>query len=215
MTCEISADQLDAAALANIARTLEAGGVVCYPTDTVYGLAVNPLNQNAVERLFTLKGRDELKPILLLSNSVEMARTVSVPNVVFERVSAAFWPGPLTLVTEAQDHVPDRITAGTGTIGVRWPNAAVPGQIIEAFGLPITGTSANRSGQPEIRCALDAVQQLGEDIDIVIDGGTLGGTLPSTVLDVTADPPVLLRDGPVTFPAISRFLDGYLQRLPA
>ena len=215
MTHEISADQLDPATLADIARMLETGGVVCFPTDTLYGLAVNPSNPEAVERLFTLKGRTGAKPILLLLDSIELARTVSLPNPVFEEVAATFWPGPLTLVTPAQDHLSDRVTGGTGTIGVRWPDASVPRLLIEAFGVPITGTSANRSGQPGVRSALDALHQLGEGVDVVIDGGTLGDSPASTVLDVSGDVPILLREGPVTYQTLVRFFDGRLQRRTA
>ncbi len=215
MTRKIRADQLDLASLADIAHTLETGGVVCFPTDTIYGLAVNPSNREAVEQLFTLKGRAEAKPILLLLNSIEMARTLSVPNPAFEEVAAAFWPGSLTLVTGAEDHVLDGVTASTGTVGVRWPKASVPNQLIEAFGSPITGTSANRSGQPGARSAIDALHQLGESIDIVIDGGELEDSPASTVLDVSGDQPVLLREGPITYEMLIRFFAGRLQRQTA
>jgi L-threonylcarbamoyladenylate synthase len=215
MTREISADQLTRASLVDIACTLETGGVVCLPTDTVYGLAVNPANPVAVERLFALKGRDEAKPILLLLNSIEMARMVSLPNPVFEEVAAAFWPGPLTLITGAQDHLLNGVTAGTGTIGVRWPKAAIAQQIIGAFGSPITGTSANRSGQAEVRSAIDARQQLGDGIDVTINGGELEDSQASTVLDLSGDQPVLLREGPISYQSLVRFFDGRLQRRTA
>ena len=212
MTREISADQLDPTTLADIAHTLETGGVLCFPTDSVYGLAVNPANSEAVERLFTLKGRSRAKPLLLLLDSIEMARTVSLPNPVFEDLAAAFWPGPLTLVTGAQDHLPDGVTAGTGTIGVRWPASSVAQQLIETFGSPVTGTSANRSGQADIRSAREALEQLGEGIDVVIDGGKLEASPASTVLDLSGDQPVLLREGPISYQTLVRFFDGRLQR---
>lgn len=215
MTREISADQLTRASLVDIVCTLETGGVVCLPTDTVYGLGVNPANPEAVERLFALKGRDEAKPILLLLDSIEMARTVTLPNPVFEEVAAAFWPGPLTLVARAQNHLLDSVTAGTGTIGVRWPKASVAQQIIGAFDSPITGTSANRSGQAEVRTAVDARHQLGDGVDVIINGGELEDSPASTVLDLSGDHPVLLREGPVSYQSLVRFFDGRLQRRTA
>ena len=105
--------------------------------------------------------------------------------------------------------------AGTGTIGVRWPEAFVTHQLIGAFGSPITGTSANRSGQPGIRSALEAVHQFGDGVDVVIDGGGLGRSPSSTVLDVSGDQPVLLREGPITYRTLVRFFDGRLQRRTA
>ncbi len=214
MTRHFRADQLDPPSLAEIGRMLVLGGIVCFPTDTVYGLAVDPANPEAVERLFMLKGRLPAKPILLLLDSIEMARTVALGNPVFDEVASAFWPGPLTLVTRAQTHLSDRVTAGTGTIGVRWPDAPVPQKIIEVFGSPVTGTSANRSGQPGVRSAREALHQLGEGIDALIDGGPVEESIASTLLDVSGDHPVLLREGPISYPLLDEFFDGRIQRTP-
>ena len=215
MTLQISADGLNSENLSDMVRTLTHDGVVCFPTDTVYGLAVNPSSSEAVERLFTLKGRDASKPILLLVDSIEMARTLSVPNLLFEEVARAFWPGPLTLVTGAREHLLTRLTAGTGTIGLRYPDARVSCQLIEAFGCPVTGTSANRSGLPVAGSPDDVIQQFGNEVDIVIDGGSLKDSSGSTVLDVSSEAPVLLREGPVTYETLIRFFDGRLRRLSA
>jgi L-threonylcarbamoyladenylate synthase len=215
MTREINANQLDDASLADIAYTIQTGGIVCFPTDTVYGLAVNPANSEAVERLFRLKGRTGAKPLILLLDSIAMARTVSVPNSVFEEVATAFWPGPLTLVTLAQEHLLDSVTAGTGTIGVRWPEASLAQQLIETFRSPVTGTSANRSGQPGARSAIEALHQLGKGVDLIIDGGELEISPASTVLDVSEDPPSLLREGPIDYQTLARFFDGRLQKRTA
>jgi len=215
MTREISTDQLTPVRLLEITGTLKKGGVVCFPTDTVYGLAVNPANPEAVQRLFALKSRTGAKPLLLLLDSIEMARTVSLPNPVFEEAAAAFWPGPLTLVTGATYHLLDSITSGTGTVGLRWPKASVPLQIISAFGSPITGTSANRSGEPGVRSATEALEQLGDGVDIVVNGGELEASPASTVLDVSGNKPVLLREGPISYQSLARFFDGPLQRRTA
>ena len=215
MTRRIAANELDPTGLAEIGKTLVSGGVVCFPTDTVYALGVNPSSAEAVERLFELKGRDPSKPILLIVDSLEMARALSVPNPLFEEVTSAFWPGPITLVTGAGEHVSDRLTSGTGTIGLRCPEASLPCRIVQALGGAITGTSANRSGEPVATSADEASVQLGHAVDIVIDGGPLKARPPSTILDVSSEPPVLIREGPVTYDQLVRFFDGHLQRRTA
>ncbi len=144
-----------------------------------------------------------------------MARAFSVPNPLFEEVAAAFWPGPITLVTGAAKHVSDRLTSGTGKIGLRFPEASLPCRIVQALGGAITGTSANRSGEPAARSADEAIVHLGNAVDIVIDGGPLEARPPSTILDVSSEPPVLIREGPITHDQLVRFFDGHLQRRTA
>ena len=186
--------------------------MVCIPTDTAYGLAVDPHHAGAVERLFNLKGRVADSPILLLVNSVEMTGTVGVSSPEFESVAGKFWPGPITLVIPALGSLSRRITAGTGTVGVRWPAASFPLGLLGAFGKPVTATSANRSGQPIARTVDEAVEQLGSGLDAVVDGGRLTRSKTSTVLDLTSVPPVVLREGQVPFDDLADFLGGRLVR---
>jgi L-threonylcarbamoyladenylate synthase len=212
MVLQIKIQDLNASTLKHVANVLENDGVVCFPTDTVYGLAVNPRSTRAVDRLFELKGRASEKPILLLLSSLSMARSVAQPNAVFERIAERFWPGPLTLVTHAGEGVLDRLTAGTGTLGLRWPEASVPLRLIDAFGGPITGTSANRSGQPVAKTPDEILEQLGESLDLIIDGGCLDTLLASTVVDVTGETPTLVREGALPYEALANFLEGGVGR---
>jgi len=208
-----AAEMLDATTLAALAGSLREGGVIAYPTDTAYGLGVDPSNRAAVERLFELKGRAADKPILLLVDSMAMARSLARPNPAFERVAAAFWPGPITLVTWAGADLSAGITAGTGTVGLRWPDAPLPLEIVRTFGGPLTATSANRSGSPIARTASEILEQLGGGLDWIIDGGPLRNRRPSTVLDLTREPAALLREGPMSYEALADHLDGRLRRL--
>src|SRR5262249_20870286 len=131
-----------------ILSLLRAGGVIGFPTDTAYGLGADPFNEKAVAEIFRIKGRSETKPILLLVESLEMAESVVTPNALFHKVARAFWPGPLTLVLPANPVVTPVITAGTATVGIRWPIARFAMELVGRFGKPITATSANRSGRP-------------------------------------------------------------------
>ncbi len=208
----LKAEDFDVVEARETVRTLEQGGVVCFPTDTAYGLGVDPFNDSAVERLFNVKGRSESKPVLLLVDSIEMARSVTEPSPSFETVAAAFWPGPITLVTMANQTIPDRITASTGTVGLRWPRRPLAIELIGLFGRPLTATSANRSNQPGARSVADAMDQLGEGVDLYIDGGRLEGMPVSTVLDLTQSPPVLLREGPVSHKELTGFFEEGIAR---
>jgi L-threonylcarbamoyladenylate synthase len=206
------ADTFQDEAFDDIVSLLRAGRVIAFPTDTAYGLAADPFNDAAVERIFRIKGREETKPILLIVNSVEMAQSVSQPNRLFFEVTEALWPGPLTLIVPSDARVSTKVTAGTSTIGVRWPVAPLATEIVKRFGGPITATSANRSGMPSAVTADEVQAQLGESVDALIDGGPLPDRGGSTLLDLTADPPVLLREGPVSFARLSEFFKGRLRR---
>ena len=195
-----------------IVSLLRAGGVIAFPTDTAYGLAADPFNESAVERIFKIKGRPETKPILLLVDSVAMAESVIRTTDVFYRVVEAFWPGPLTIIMHSVASVPTMITAGTKTVGLRWPVAGFATALVSRFGGAVTATSANRSGMPSAVTAEEVVRQLGDSIDALVDGGMLPSSAGSTLLDLTADPPVLLREGPLSFEALAEFFEGRIRR---
>jgi L-threonylcarbamoyladenylate synthase len=162
--------------------------------------------------LFNVKGRPEAKPILLIVDSVPMAESVSRPPRNFYAVIEKFWPGPLTLVVPAGPHLSVSVTAGTGTIGLRWPVAPFANTLVRRFGCPITATSANRSGEPATITAGEVRSQLGDSLDVLIDGGALPSRGGSTLLDLTADPPVVLREGPVRYEALEEFFQGRIRR---
>jgi L-threonylcarbamoyladenylate synthase len=206
------AEILHDAAYDEIVAFLRRGGIIAFPTDTAYGLGVDPYSEAAVDRLFTVKGRSESKPILLLVDSLAMAESVSRPPRSFRDVVEKFWPGPLTLIVPARSELPMKVTAGTHTIGLRWPVAPFANNLVHRFGRPITATSANRSGEPGTVTADEVRVQLGDSIDALIDGGALPARGGSTLLDLTTDPPVVLREGPVRFETLQQFFNGHIRR---
>lgn len=177
------------------ARAIRRGSVVAIPTDTLYALAADPFQPAAVASVFRLKERAENKPILLLVRSIEQVEMLAARlPAAFERVAASFWPGPLTIVLPALARVPEQVTAGTGTVAVRMPGEALTRLLIEAARVPLTGTSANRSGQPAARSATEVRQQFPTGLPIILDGGAARSDIPSTLLDLTGEPKVL-REG--------------------
>jgi len=175
---------------------IAAGGVIAYPTDTYYALGVDPLNAAAVRRLYAVKGRSAERPILLLlPDAGEVFRWTESISVTAEKLMRQFWPGPLTLVFKAQQDVPAELAAGTGTIGLRVPGNEVTRSLLRFLGAAITGTSANRSGEPDARTAADVNRMLGEHVDLILDGGTMTAEKPSTIVDVSGQRPMLIRRG--------------------
>lgn len=191
---------------------LRNGGIIAFPTDTAYGLGVDPFNQSSVDRIFQIKGRPETKPILLLVNSLVMAKSVSEPSDTFYRVVEQFWPGPLTLIVSAAVSLPANVTANTKTVGLRLPAAPFAMTLLNHFGKPVTATSANRSGLAAPVTIAEVREQLGDSVDAVIDGGMLPARGGSTVLDLTVDPPAVLREGPISFAALEEFFEGRIRR---
>lgn len=184
-------------ALEQILTFLRAGGVIAFPTDTAYGLGADPFNDDAVRTIFKIKGREETKPILVLVNSVEMANNIAVLSERALALAGRFWPGPLTMILPARPLVPSSVTAGTSTIGVRWADTALTQRLLGGFGRPITATSANRSGLPSAVTIAELREQLGESVELLIDGGELPTRAGSTLLDLTETPARLLREGPI------------------
>jgi len=200
------AGTLSDGALEQILSFLREGGVIAFPTDTSYGLGADPFNDAAVRQIFAIKGRPETKPILLLVNSMEMAGRVAALSDRATALAGRFWPGPLTMILPARESVPSVVTAGTGTVGIRWGDAAFAQRLIGAFDRPITATSANRAGMPSTITASEVRKQLGDSIDMIIDGGTLPSRGGSTLLDLTAVPARLLREGPIAEAELSDVL---------
>ena len=185
-------------AITKAANLINSGGMVAMPTESFYGLAVNPTNVKAIHRLFDVKKRRDDQPILILIPSMEHLDhyVTHVPDMA-RRLMDEFWPGGLTLIFEARPKLPRELTAGTGKIGVRLSSHPIATALAQAVGAPITGTSANISGQPACSTAKEVLQQLGGKVDLILDGGETAGGKGSTVLDVTLDPPVVVREGMV------------------
>jgi L-threonylcarbamoyladenylate synthase len=185
-------------AFATAARTLRHGGLVAFPTESFYGLGAHALRVEAVARVFGVKGRPEHKPLLVLVDSVESAEALcaDVPPGARD-LMARHWPGPLTLVLPAAAGLPDALTAGTGTIGLRAPGHPVALGLVRAAGIPITAPSANPSGEPPPTSAAAVRAYFEGKIDVILDGGRTAGGAGSTIADCTVWPPRVLRQGPV------------------
>ena len=177
---------------------IKRGQVVGIPTDTFYGLSVDPFNLAAIEAVFRAKGRPETKALPILVNSIEQAVTLmrEVPDN-FLILAQKFWPGALTLVVEATHRLPLKVTGNTGRVALRWANMAVPTALIEAAGGPITGTSANLSGFPSCTSAQQIVKQLGDRLPLVLDAGDTGGVLASTIVRLDGNRWNVVREGAV------------------
>lgn len=185
-------------ALVEAAAVLRGGGLVAFPTETFYGLGAAALHGSAVRRVLEVKGRPEGKPLLVLVDSIAMVDAVALAVPARGReLMARHWPGALTLVVPARPEVPDEVTAGSGTVGVRLSAHPVARALVSALGEPVTAPSANPSGLAAPTTAGEVRAHFEGRIDLVLDGGPTTGGEPSTVLDVTVDPPRLVRAGAV------------------
>jgi L-threonylcarbamoyladenylate synthase len=189
---------------------LKSGGIVAYPTDTVYGLGGDVFNVRAVERIYRVKRRSLDMPLpVLLADAAGLANIAAdVPEIAWCLIKR-FWPGGLTLVLHKKESLPDIITAGSDKVAVRVPDHAVPLSLIRRLGSPIIGTSANISGGPNPLTAAEVEQQLGGKVDMIIDAGRCPGGLESTVVDVTGKVPVILRRGIVSEEEIKKACREY------
>lgn len=199
----------DAAGRAEAIAVLAAGGIVAIPTDTVYGIAVSRSTNDGIERLFNVKQRPPEKGIALLLGTAEQAETVGIAGTDSRRLAEAFWPGPLTLVLQRAPNadLPAVLTDGLPTVGVRLPNHPCPRALALALG-PLPTTSANLSGEPDSVDVEMVIGQLGDRIDLVLDGGRTAGAVPSTVVDCTGASPRVLREGVLGTDRILAALNG-------
>lgn len=188
---------------------LKAGGVAALPTETVYGLAANALDPAAVSSIFQIKGRPSHNPIIVHVSSLEMAREcASVWPPTATRLAAAFWPGPLTLVLPRSAHIPDVVTAGGPTVGIRLPSHPFMRSVIEACGFPLAAPSANRSNEISPTTAAHCAKSLAGRVDCIIDGGNCQVGIESTVVDLSSGPMRVLRPGMISEDALLAALGG-------
>jgi L-threonylcarbamoyladenylate synthase len=173
------------------------GGLVVYPTETVYGLGCDPFNVNAVERVFRVK-RSRKKPLPILLSSVADLEKIAQLSDVARKIAAKLWPGPLTIIIRKKPALPDIVTCGLDSVGVRIPKHDVAVQLIRLSNGLLVGTSANRTGREPACTASEALEQLGEEIDVLLDGGPAPLREPSTVVDLTTGKPKILREGPIS-----------------
>lgn len=192
---------------ARAAEIISQGGVIAFRTDTFYGLGADPSNEAAIKRIRELKGREDDKPILLLiSDEQQISRFISKQSSLFAEVAKRFWPGPLTIVGLARDELPEDLTAGSHTIGLRLPADENARAIVGACGGALTATSANLSSQLDAGSASDVARYFPTGIDLIIDGGQVNAIRPSTVLDLSGAEPHIVREGEIKASVLENFL---------
>lgn len=203
----VSAQNPEAEVLRYAADLLSRGSVVAIPTDTFYGLAADPFNLSAVGEIYKVKGRPETRALPILVRSIEQSMQLArdVPPV-FLKLAQEFWPGALTIVVDAANRVPLKVTANTGKVALRWPKSEVVTKLIEEFDGPITGTSANISGFPSCSSSEQVMKQLGGRVPLVLDSGETGGTLGSTIVDVHGGAWKIIREGAIPVVEIEKLL---------
>jgi len=179
------------------------GGLVIYPTDTVYGLGCDPLNIEAVKRVFKTKG-ERKKPLPILASDIEHVEKIAYLSERTKTIATRFWPGPLTLVVPKKPTLPDIVTCNEDSVGVRVPKHDIAIQLIRLSNGLLVGTSANKTGAKPPRTAYEAAEQLGEDVDMILDGGPTTVGKPSTVVDLTSEKPKILREGPISLEEVLR-----------
>jgi L-threonylcarbamoyladenylate synthase len=187
------------------ADIIQNGGVIAYPTETVYGLGANIYNATAVNRIYTLKGREQQKALIVIVHSFDLLQEL-VTHVSDEAslLIQHFWPGPLTMIFSAKPSVPEFITGGGKTIAIRIPNHPICRELIKACHAPLASTSANLAGGQNPTTAREVAETFGAQLDLIIDGGPSQSNIPSTVLDVTGKKVRLVRQGAITIETIKK-----------
>jgi len=194
------------ACIEQAAFLLRQGQLVCYPTDTVYGIGATASNEDAIRRLYAVKGRTPNKPLpLLIADPGDAGRYAEITPVA-HRLMSRFWPGPLTIVLRKSAGLRSHALAGQNTVGLRVPDNDVPRSLVKMLGEPVTGTSANRSGARPPVSAAEVAFSLGEMVSLVIDGGRASGAVESTVVDVSGRLPAIVREGAVSREALEEAL---------
>lgn len=197
------------------AKAILAGEAVVYPTETLYGIAVDALSQSAVEKLFVIKGRKPDKPIPVIIGNMNMlemiARDFSTNSV---KLMKRFWPGPLTLILDATEAVPFSLTAGTGSVAVRLSSSEVAQKLASKVGKPITATSANISGSEGASNPALIKEQLGESVSLMIDVGAIAPSPPSTIVDARGEGVLILREGVISSETVFEVIGKKSSRAP-
>lgn len=189
----------DLAGLAAATAALRSGGIVAFPTETVYGLGADAMRPDAVARVFAVKGRPADNPLIVhLADPAELDRVAAAVTPLARRLAERFWPGPLTVVLDARDDLPRITTGGLDTVAVRVPDHPVATALLADADLPVAAPSANRSGRPSPTTVAHVLGDLGDEVDVVLDGGSCPVGVESTVVDARGARPVVLREGTVT-----------------
>jgi L-threonylcarbamoyladenylate synthase len=190
----------DESSIQEAAKIVSGGGVIAFRTDTFYGLGADPFNREAVRKIQQLKGREDRKPILIvIGERDQIDRLITERTRSFNTLAERFWPGPLTLIGKAAPDVPDEITAGTGTVGVRLPDDDKVRALVHECGGALTATSANPSDQEPAKTAQEVFKYFGDAVELILDGGSARSALPSTVVDTGEIEPRLIRAGVIAW----------------
>ncbi|MCD6153052.1 MAG: threonylcarbamoyl-AMP synthase [Syntrophobacterales bacterium] len=199
---KLDPDNPDQPSIDKAADILREGGIIAYPTETFYGLGADAENEKAIEKIYTIKGRNFKNPIsIIIGNRTDVIKLVKDVPETGSLLMNRFWPGGLTILFEASHNVPRQLTAGTGKIGIRLSGNLIATSLAKTFSKAVTATSANLSGQKECLSVDDVIDSIGNSVDAIIAGGSTLGGLASTIVDVTTDPPNIVREGvvPTTF----------------
>ena len=204
----VDSDEKIEAILDNARQVLLSGGIVAFPTESFYGLAVDIENEQAIEKLFNLKKRDKKNPVLILLPEIDDLKkyTGDIPEKAV-RLIDEFWPGGLTMLFKAGQNISSLLTAGTGKIGIRYSSHPIATALARSLGHPVTGTSSNLSGQPPCTRAEEVFDYFGTTIDLIIDNGATQGGQGSTILDLTNNSFVVLREGMVSKNDIEKIIN--------
>ncbi|HEX4684369.1 MAG TPA: L-threonylcarbamoyladenylate synthase [Gemmatimonadaceae bacterium] len=202
---EIDPGAPQAAIIREAAAVLREGGLVAFPTETVYGLGANALDAGAVDRIYAAKGRPSYNPLIVhLAHASEASNVVATWPDVAQRLATSFWPGPLTMVLPKRANVPDSVSAGLRTVGIRVPRHPVAHALLAAAAIPVAAPSANRSMQVSPTTAAHVMKSLGDADGLVLDGGPTPVGIESTVIDLSGLVPTLLRPGTISLPELER-----------
>ena len=206
---KVFAENPDPRIIRYAAGWLNRGAVVAVPTDTLYALAADPVNLAAVEEIFRVKGRPEHRALPILINSLIYAQVLAkdLPDNFF-RLAQACWPGPLTIVVDASNRLPLKVTANTRRVALRWPKHKIVSDLIAELGVPLTGTSANLSGSPTCESGDEVFRQLGDRLPLILDAGETNGSLPSTIVELHGDLWCVGREGATSNDDIRQALEG-------
>ncbi len=195
----INEEQLNSEVIETAGEILKNGGLVAFPTETVYGLGADALNEKAAEKIYAAKGRPSDNPLIIhITNMKDLEKVVDgIPEVAY-KVAEEYWPGPLTMIFEKSDIVPYGTTGGLDTVAIRMPDHAIARAVIDAGGGFVAAPSANTSGRPSPTTAQHVEEDLSGKIDMIVDGGSVEIGVESTILDMTVTPPMILRPGAIT-----------------
>ncbi len=191
------------------ASVLKSGGVIVYPTETLYGIGAIGTNSNAVERIFEIKGRPHGKPIPLLIKNIEMLSKIAIDNPIAASLSEEYWPGKLTMILEQKAELPELITCGTGKIALRISSHPFLQNLFKFIEEPLTSTSANLSGGENLQDPQELFETFNGKVDLIVDSGKIPASKGSTIVDLTLNPPQILRDGDVDSKTLKEFIDGH------